>query len=451
MAAEYKLSYTASEVNEKLGQVEENSSNINNLQVQVENILNNTFTDSKFFNINYEGIISLNSNYLDQLPEKIVFPEVVGDTAVTGFQSGMFQDNKIIKEIVFPDTIIEIPENFCFGAINLHSIQNTKNIEILGNMAFQRTKIEKALFPNLKQLGINTFNQCLYLQIVDIGNSVTEIPSSCFQTNVNLSLVKGGENVTKIGEKAFMNTANLKNLPFLENVTTFSNYALFNSRIQFDWSSLSGATFGTYAYPTQDNTTNYWAGCTFEPCENQIVTALNQRNPIWVNENWGTTSNPYSNGCGPMAMMHVHSALSGIKYNSPKEFEADIAKLDNGADLLALAPNLGTNFPTILTALGHTVEHISDTLTTTDMQNIYNSLADGAYIIAAMSATNKIDGKHLVALYGVNDIGEVLFLDSDNGAHLLEVYDDLKLLTSHMPLQNFTGPSSDFWIVKKTT
>ena len=102
-----------------------------------------TPTDEKFFDIDYDGIVSLKAEYrghptasnigsypysesdmgadndgskIDELPEKIVIPEVINGRTVVGFQPGMFYANYRVKEIVFPISVTAIPEAFALEA-----------------------------------------------------------------------------------------------------------------------------------------------------------------------------------------------------------------------------------------------------------------------------------------------------------------------------------------------
>lgn len=435
-------------------------------------------TGTEIFDIDYDGIVSLKPEYrghpadetypysvsdngvgvdgskIDELPEKIVIPDVINGTAVAGFQPGMFRCNLRVKEIVFPDAVTSIPAYFCDEAKNLTAIENTEHIKSLGANAFHKTRLRKALFPSLEEAGEQAFFRCLFMQIADIGNQITEIPLSFFKSCAKLSLVKGGSKVTKINADAFMFTYNLKNLSLLYGVTSIGNRAFVNSRIQYDWSTLTGCTFGDYATPIADNEDSdgnlidYWAGCTYTPCENAVVTYLNQRNPKWINETYGNTGDRYSGMCSAMVIMHIHSALSGKKYNSPKEFEKDLADID--ATLLDVHPANGAeNTIKVIEALGYTCTHVAEPLTKEKFQSVYDALLRGAYVYLTKSTAGNPNGGHAVMLYGVNGIGEVMVLDSDLGIHHFDDYEDLEGYIYQAPFQNITGPSSNFMIVEK--
>lgn len=419
-------------------------------------ISNDPNCHADFFDIDYYGVISLKSEYTqdgskaNELPEDIILPEIVNKTAVIGLADSMFKDDWRVKSIAFPSTVNIIPTEFCNGAGALRNISNTEHITAVRDMAFRNTGIGKAIFPNLKELGTGAFTQCVLMSVVDIGNTITEIPSVCFVNCKSLSAVKGGASVKTVKSMAFMFTYNLTSAPFIAGVTKMENSAFQNSRIQYDWGSLN-CTFGTCSTPIQDNTTDYWSGYTPTECENRLVTMMCQQDPRWANMQWGTTTGTnqtYAFGCSPMSILHIHSAFTGKKYATPKEFEAEISQLPNGASWLSDMPKTTAKRAELLEALGYKVTTYTGTITADIYRNVCEKLKAGAYVSLAVgvSASNP-NGGHAVVLYGINKYGEVLALDSDNGNHYVGVYDDF--FTYATPFQNMTGPESDIIIVEK--
>lgn len=447
---------------------------------QLYEAIDNTATDAKFFDIDYDGIVSLKSKYrggptseefpyavsdngvgvdgsnINELPEKIVFPEVIDGTAVCGFRPGMFYYNYRVKEIVFPDGVTEIPASFCRNARLLTSIRNTEHITVLNQRAFMNTRIDKALFPNLTSTDQRVFLGCCLLHTADIGNTIDSIPESHFQTCLSLSLVKGGGNIKAIKKRSFYKTNNLKNLSFVSQLTSVGDEAFFLSRIQFDWSSIKDkCTFGTNATPVADNNTDYWSGVDFVPCENRLVSLFNQRNPKWADLQVGNmvgapegADKPltYANGCSFVSICHIHSAITGNVYASPKGFEEWL--ISNGkSDLLNINTSQGLNAALFIQGLGYSATLYENVITKADFQEICDALARGAYVYATASTERNVNGGHSLVLYGINSIGEILFADSDSGSGSNLIYDNL--FKYRMPLQNFTGPDSNFIVVEK--
>lgn len=432
-----------------------------------------TPTDSKFFDIDYDGIVSLKPEYrgkptkttyeyslsdngvgvegskIDELPEKIVIPEVIDNTIVTGFQPGMFHYNFRVKEIVFPSTVSAIPESFARQAKYLRSIKNTENIESLGYCAFRQTRIDKAVFPCLKEVGKEAFNQSGLLYFADIGNSIESIPDGLFNCCRKLFNVRGGANVKSIGAQAFRNTSSLRKLPFLAQLKNIGNQAFQTSRIQYDWSSLTGCTFGTtQATPTQDNTVDFWTDATFEPCEHRLNSLINQWNPKWSGEQIGSSGKNYGdNGCVIISMLHIHSALTGEEFSDPRDFVSRFSAATQKVAPTAMA-NIKKYMAELWTSGGYGIEYedFNDINSKDRYEQLCAAIKGGAYALVDSSATTANTG-HAMVIYGINEIGEMLVLNSDSGSDMMEIYDDL--FTMSMPFQNFTGPGSDIIIVKK--
>lgn len=428
-------------------------------------------TDSKYFDIDYDGIVSLKPEYrghpadityayavsdngigvdgskINELPKQIVIPEVINGTAVAGFQPGMFHLNFRVAEVVFPMSAASVPDGFCNDAKYLRSIKNTEHITQVGNKAFRNTRIDKALFPNLKELAAGAFLQAKLMRIADIGDNIIAIPDKAFSGCSALSCVKGGTSVTAVGEETFYGCYALKNLPFLSNITSLATRAFFNARVQFDWSSLAYCSFGAHSTPIQDNTTDYWSGATFTAHETPLNSVFNQRNPEWANEIVGSTGEKWIVGCEWFALLHIHSALSGKTYTSPAEFAAELDALG------VLVPTATYRDDTkkirlAAEALGYAATAYNGTITQSVYQTLCDKLTAGACVYVSMSVKDNVNGGHAVGLYGINDIGEVLVVDSDTGSHLVDIYDDL--FTYQMPVQNFTGPCSNFIIIERS-
>lgn len=449
-------------------------------------------TDAKFFDIDHEGILALKPEYRGSpanatysyavsdrgvgmdgslnivLPEKIVLPKDINGKAVKGFQKGMFYCNQRIKEIVFPDTVTAIPEAFSMTAYNLCDITNTDHITSVGTSAFESARIKSAIFPLLSDIGDRAFCNCMYLQVADIGAQITAIPDSCFRMGISLATVNGGDSVTEIKANAFRATYKLKWLPLMDHVTLLGDQSFILSGFPYDWDELKErCTFGSLSTPVQDNEEKggsnykYWVdengkdvwtagveSSDYKAAQVPIITALSQRDPRWVEKKWGTTTQPYASGCGVIVSMHVHSIFSGKMYHTPQEFEADI-KAINPALLDVKTTGSAKPVNDLLVALGYSVEMITDKIATAHLKKLYAALSGGGCAVFTMNSSTS-DTSHWVVAYGVTADGQIMVLNSDCGSHLINVYDDVELMTHTAPLQNITGPGSDIIIVRKT-
>ena len=412
-------------------------------------------TDEKYFDIDYDGVVSLKPEYQNggsknaELPEVIVIPDVIGNTAVSALADYMFQYNKRVKSVTIPKSILRIPLGFANEAFNLEEVKGTENVEVIGNGAFRKSGIRKALFPNLKSFeGTFNFNYAVYLTIVDIGNVVTEIPKSCFNGCERLSLVLGGASVTILKEKSFFCTRNLKNLPLLSNVKYIEQTVFEVSRVNYDWWNASFPSVGANGTPAKFNPTDWWSGCTYTHCENPLGSTFNQKNPVWANDQIrGSEDDTYGNGCVEISAAHIYSALSGVKFDSPKYFVEEIVG-GVGDDSLFVPTgeedgNAAYTFDDMgrwLTALGFHCEPLAGGYNSTNLQKMYDALADGALIL-----TGAMPG-HASVIYGVADNGEVLVLDSCPYNYTLGIYE---AATFQQPIWSFTCPGYGLMIVKK--
>ena len=397
-------------------------------------------TDEKYFDIDYDGLVSLKPEYRghpandtlpysvsdngvgvdgsknNELPETIVIPDVIGGTAVSALSEGMFDSNLRVKSITIPSHITVIPKKFVNYTWNLVELNGTENVESVGLAAFQGCSIKKALFPNLNQVDGYVFNMAVYLSIVDIGNTVTSIPDYCFMGCESLSLVLGGASVTSIGNYAFFATRNLKNLPLVANVKSMGNNAFTVSRVHkagsTDWwtfKASSGCTFGSNATPAHVNPSAWWGGCTYEPCENPLGSTFHQTNPEWKDIQIAGSANVYTEGCEEISIAHIYSALTGVEFDSPQHFiENIVGGIDNGRLLKPSGSNgtyVDADFVKWLTALGLDCEQLTN-YTETNLQKVYDALKEGALIFTS------IFPNHAAVIYGIAPNGEVMTLDS---------------------------------------
>lgn len=412
-----------------------------------------TYIDPPTSSISDNGITN-NGSEVHNLPKRIVIPEVINGVAVTGLAEGMFYYNCVVEEIVLPSTLREIPQYFCLNTHRLRKIENTEQIIGIGDKAFMNSHIEQALFPNLEEAGIQVFTQSTFLHTVDIGKIQT-IANAFFVSCASLHTINGGENVTTIDANAFCGTTNLKEIPFLRllKVRSIGNDAFSCCGVQFDWLKLTNCTFGDRATPIIDNTTDYWSRIIgnrfYTPCENRLVTLFKQSHPLWANEPIGNTERAWKDGCGNCCVLHIHSALSGKKYATPFEFEAELEgkTASDGTPLLNILANDTTGAEKLYNGLGYVTTVYTGILNETAFQDILDALADGGYVYVSKSILGNVNGGHAVIAYGVNELGEIMFADSDIKTDKIGIYNEL--FTYQAPLPNVTGPDSDIVIVRK--
>lgn len=428
-------------------------------------------TPEMYFDITDDGVISLKPEYRgavpassypyaisdngqgvagsknSELPEVIVIPEVVNEIAVTEFPVAMFAYNAAVKSITIPTFITEIPSRFARNAVNLHTINGTENVREIGAQAFYATRIKKAIFPNLEDTSEATsqFMYCPHLIFADVGNKITAISDKMFAYCEKLSGVHGGAKVASVGSQAFMRNKRLKNLRFLPNVKRIGDNGFRYCRINYDWASLTGCTFGTNATVLQYNPTDFWSTCNPTPCNTTLLSVFAQTDPRWMNDSICNVSGlTYgADGCNPTCGAMIYSVFENKELASPKEF-VKVVKAVNPS-FMDLNPRNSANLKQWLEAVGYTVT--IKTPLSANLQAMYDALAAGAMVIMTVDGdAAAFDGGHAVVIHGVNEHGEVLVQDpSPNGVNA-GVYD---VPPYAMPIQNIAHAAAEFMIVTK--
>ena len=426
---------------------------------------------AEYFTITDDGVISLKPEYRgavpsssypyaisdngrdvagsknSELPEVIVIPEVVNEIAVTELPVAMFAFNAAVKSITIPNFITEIPNRFARSAANLHTINGTENVRKIGTQAFYATRIKKAIFPKLEDASEETsqFMYCPHMIFADVGDKITTISDKMFAYCEKLSGVHGGEKVTSVGVKAFVRTKRLKNLRFLPNVKRIGDDGLRYCRINYDWASLTGCTFGTNATVLQYNPTDFWSTCNPTPCNTPMLSVFAQSDPDWADDaicnvsdkTWG------ANGCQPTCGAMIYSVFENKELASPKEF-VEAVKAKNPS-LMDLDPRYDANMKQWFEAVGYTAT-IKNPLSA-NLQVMYDALVSGAMVIMFVDAGDgAFDGGHAVVIHGVNEHGEVLVQDPSPNGVSAGVYD---VPPYAMPIQNIAHAAAEFMIVTK--
>lgn len=403
---------------------------------------------AKYFTITDDGVISLKPEYRGgcpsnraaafplavsdrgadklgsknaELPKHLIIPEAVNETVVVSLAPGMFMRNMAIEEITIPHLVTAIPDRFCDTSFYFRRLHGTENIETVGEICFQQTRIEKAIFPKLKSLGRATFHRCPFLIYADVGN-ITRIEDKTFTYTSMLSRIKGGANISFVGQQAFTKNYRLYNVEFLPNLKSIGLEAFHRCRLKYDWKSLSDSGC---AFPGNENGVNgmntswhlqgkpdangmWWENCTVTPCENPVPTLLSQTDPRWANReiNAGRT---YQTGCTWMSILHIYCALNNLTLSTVEEFENIV-----GADIKAMFVDGSLETAkAILEALGITVTLAP--VSQERLQTLYNSLNSGAYAITEMykDTVTTTSMHHATMIYGVNANKELLIADSN--------------------------------------
>lgn len=165
--------------------------------------------------------------------EYIVIPSKYSDLPVVSIGSYAFEDNRQIKGIVVPNSVISIENTAFSGCKNLYSVDcSLSSVESIGQDSFANCNnlIEVKFSNSLKQVGSSAFSNCSNLKTVILGRSVETIESRAFNSCSSLSEIRLSYGLTSIGWDAFYNCTNLSHIRFPDTVVFIGSGA-------FNWCS----------------------------------------------------------------------------------------------------------------------------------------------------------------------------------------------------------------------
>ena len=150
--------------------------------------------DESCFEINQDGVITKYKGTMQCL----YVPETINGISVTSFESGVFNNNRII-ELTLPKTIKEIPENAFSNNTALEYI-SAEGVAVVCDSAFFYSNLRYAELPNAKELGELSFARIKTFLKGDFS-SVEKINTRAFQYSSILYF--DGPKVTEISSEAF--------------------------------------------------------------------------------------------------------------------------------------------------------------------------------------------------------------------------------------------------------
>lgn len=436
MADKHKLSFTAAEVEERLKKA------------------GDAVLYTEYFDITDEGVVSLKPEYRGavstevdgdasvsdggvgvvgsknaRLPKHLIIPDVINGIKVTGIAPGAFNANMVLESVCIPSSVTVIPARCFYCATKLHDVYSATQVTEIGAYAFYCSNIKDAEFPNLTVLGEFAFAGCYNLLTANIGN-ITTLAKQTFFGCFSLYRIAGGTGITSVGLAACMCTNKLTHADFVgENLTEVKAGAFLNSGFAYNWSSLSGCSFGSYATSAQPTgTTDFWSGLNITPCENPMPTIICKSDYRWLRKTVGSSKTTYAGACLFMAIMHAYCGLKGLRLDTVDELESIVNSLSPNTDILATFNANGFKWVnTIAPVLGLKVESYNQ-LNATSLQALYDALAAGKYAIASYGVyptyldTELASYKaayekyatlgHAVTIHGVRPDGKLIIADS---------------------------------------
>ena len=252
--------------------------------------------------------IGVDGSKINSLPEVLYIPETINGETYTNLGSGMFAYNKRIKEIILPKVIKQITsECFAFTS-HLEKVLNSEHLGSLHFGAFFASGIKEIDLSNLIVIDKKVFMKCGHLTKINIGK-ITAIGDRCFEHCTDLQEITHDTsvNITTVGNGAFFNTTALKEVDFLSTLTSVGDFAFSCCALNFDWSTLSGCTFGNYATPLQMNptlTSNSYNIKTTS-CQLNAPLRIDQENPKWADKAINALEPEYKKGCAYFSVIGI--------------------------------------------------------------------------------------------------------------------------------------------------
>jgi len=191
----------------------------------------------------------------------IAFPSAGGSVIipnnVTSIGDSAFSNCKGLNNINIPASVISIGDNAFASCTGLASIDIPAFVTSIGDGAFYDcTGLFSVNIPgNVTSIGDYTFYNCIGLNNITIPANVKFIGDYAFSDCTNLTGISIPAGVTSIGERAFSGTR-ITDITIPASVSFIGSYAFascdYLTRVIFAAdSAISGAGFGSYAFPTE--------------------------------------------------------------------------------------------------------------------------------------------------------------------------------------------------------
>lgn len=156
-------------------------------------------------------------------------PDSVNSFPVTEVYEGAFINQKSIKKIVLPDSIVELGYQSFLGCESLEQITMSKNIKIIGDSSFANcSSLKSIVLPdNLEKIMYGAFKNCYSLESIKIPNKVRDIDFNTFENCYSLSEVTLSSNLLTIGSEAFKGCNSLLSITLPSSLKSINEGAFY--------------------------------------------------------------------------------------------------------------------------------------------------------------------------------------------------------------------------------
>ena len=200
----------------------------------------------------------------------LIFPSSHMNTDVTAIAEGAFSEEDIqeavmtdgirviearafsgctqLKQVIFPDTLLEVNDSAFNGCGGLHTAMLPKKVERIGAYAFASTGLKNIEFPDsVYWLGEGAYSACLGIAAIAIPNNVEQICDKLFSGCKALKKITLPNKLTLIGAYAFDGCENLMFITVPDSVTQIGEDAFRGTNDKFIIQCGSGSAAENYA------------------------------------------------------------------------------------------------------------------------------------------------------------------------------------------------------------
>ena len=141
-----------------------------------------------------------------------------------------FQNNTILKTVIFPNNTKTLSDYIFSGCTNLTSVIIPDSVTSIGNRVFENcTSLENITIPqNVKAIGNYVFYGCTKLKNILLPEHITTIEDRVFRGCTELTSITIPNGVTTIQESAFYDCKNLSSITIPESVSAIGIRAFYD-------------------------------------------------------------------------------------------------------------------------------------------------------------------------------------------------------------------------------
>ena len=225
------------------------------------------------------------------------------DTNPLNYAHKLYLNNKLVTELIIPDSITSISDFSFYYCTGLTSVIIPDGVTSIGDGAFSRCSgLTSVTIPDsVTEISGGAFEDCTSLESITIGSGVTAISDTMFYGCKSLASVTFGEGsqLMTIEDSAFNGCSSLKSITIPNSVTSIGNQAFYKCT-SLTWilipnsvTSIGDSAFyyctGLVQIVIPDSVTSIGSGA-FNICTNLISVIFENMEGWWVSQDITATS-----------------------------------------------------------------------------------------------------------------------------------------------------------------